>query len=405
MNGTTSAVQGQLHTVQVLDGGTCCAVAAHVSSLADGLVARGLDVTVCAPLAAERAHGFTRTGARFRTLEIGARAVPRDEAAAVAVLRYVCSTAGVVHAHGLRAGLLSAVALRSAATGHHRAPLVVTLHGCAASQQEPPARHGSRSAVAPAAWGRGRLVGLLERRVVRAADIVLGASSELVTRARRLGARDARLAPVAAPGSMVPADPGQLCAKVRADLGVTHAAAAKRPLLLSVLRLSGGPSQRLLLDAARIWRDLDPQPLVLVAGDGPELASVQDRIDAEELPVRLLGPRCDLPDLLAASDIVILPSRWEGRTLIAQGALRAGVPLVATAVGGVPELVGEAASLVPYDDAEALGCAVAELVADPEARAALAERGLAQAATWPGEDDTVAQVLSIYDELAQRPPR
>lgn len=394
VNGMMSALKGSLHTVQVLDGGTCCAVNAHVSSLAHGLVARGLDVTVCAPLAAEQAYHFTTTGARFRTLEIGGRVTARDEAAAVAVLRYVCSTAEVVHAHGLRAGILSALALRSTGPGNHRAPLVVTLHGCVSPQ------HGSGGH--PALWSRGRLLGVLERRVVRAADIVLGASSDLVARARRLGAKDARLAPVAAPRSMAPLDPDQIRAKVRAELGVTDVGSAQRPLLLSVGRLSASPSHRLLLDAARAWRDLDPQPLLLVAGDGPERAVLQDRIDAEELPVRLLGRRDDVPELLAACDILILPSRWEARSMIAQGALRTGVPLVATAVGGIPELVGEAAELVPYGDAEALGRAVAGLVTDPQARADLATRGRVQAATWPDEDDTVAQVLSIYDELAQR---
>ncbi len=85
--------------------------------------------------------------------------------------------------------------------------------------------------------------------------------------------------------------------------------------------------------------------------------------------------------------------------MLAQEALRCGVPLVATAVGGVPELVGEAAELVPYGDSEALAGAVVRLLADPARRLWLAEAGRAQAATWPTEDETVAQVLSVYDEL------
>ena len=64
---------------------------------------------------------------------------------------------------------------------------------------------------------------------------------------------------------------------------------------------------------------------------------LQDRIDVEALPVRLLGHRHDMSDLLAAADIAVLTSTWEARALVAQE-LRAGVPLVATAVGGVPEL-------------------------------------------------------------------
>ena len=75
--------------------------------------------------------------------------------------------------------------------------------------------------------------------------------------------------------------------------------------------------------------------------------------------------------------------------------------LARTGVGGVPELVGSAAELVPYGNAEALARTVVRLLGDPAARARLAEAGRAQAAGWPTEDDTIAHVLSVYDELAQ----
>lgn len=87
--------------------------------------------------------------------------------------------------------------------------------------------------------------------------------------------------------------------------------------------------------------------------------------------------------------------------MLAQEALRIGAPLVATAVGGVPELVGDAAELVPYANAEALARAVARLLGDPAERERLAAAGPRQAASWPTEDDTIAQVLSVYDELVQ----
>ncbi|MFD5547231.1 glycosyltransferase, partial [Streptomyces goshikiensis] len=193
-----------------------------------------------------------------------------------------------------------------------------------------------------------------------------------------------------------PADPG----KARAELG-----AVERPLVIAVGGLVPRRGYSVLLDAAREWRGLDPVPLLVIAGEGPQREELARRIELEALPVRLLGRRRDAAELLAAADVAVLTSRWEGRSLLAQEALRAGVALVATAVGGVPELVGDAAVLVPYGDRGALAAAVAGLLGDPARRAELAAAGRAQAATWPSEDDTVAQVLAVYDELMERRPR
>jgi glycosyltransferase involved in cell wall biosynthesis len=218
-----------------------------------------------------------------------------------------------------------------------------------------------------------------------------------VTRARELGARDARPSPVAAPGLGAPQRSPEA---VRAALGV-----ADRPLVLAVGRLAPQKGYPLLLDAARGWATRRPAPLLVVAGEGPLRRSLAARIAAEGLPVRLLGHRSDVADLLAAADVVVLPSRWEARALVAQEALRAGTPLVATAVGGVPELVGEAARLVPYGDAPALERAVSGLLDSPASAKRLAVLGLAQAAGWPDEAEAAEQVLDVYRELLDRPRR
>ncbi|MCX4961927.1 glycosyltransferase family 4 protein [Streptomyces virginiae] len=352
-----------LRTVQVLGTGAGAGSSAHVRSLATGLAARGVRVTVCAPVQAEGEYDFTGAGAQFAP-------------DAVSVLRAACAGADLVHAHGVRAGMRAALAIRG-----RRVPLVVSWHG------EGPT----------AAGALGRLSRMLERHVARAAAVVLGASSDQVDVARRRGAKDARLAPVAVPadpaGPETAADPG----KVRAELG-----AVERPLLIAVGSLVPHRGYSVLLDAAREWRGLDPAPLLVIAGEGPLRAELSRRIEAEGLPVRLLGRRRDAAQLLAAADLAVLPSRWEARALLAQEALRAGVPLVATAVGGVPELVGEGAVLVPPGEAGSLASAVTGLLGDPDRRAALAAAGRVQAATWPSEDDTVAQVLSVYDELMER---
>jgi glycosyltransferase involved in cell wall biosynthesis len=357
--------------------GASAGTGAHVRSLAEGLVARGLRVTVCAPSDAEKVYGFTGAGAYFAPLPA------RSEPEAAAVLRRLCADADLVHAHGVRAGLLALTTL--ALSGRRKAPLVVTWH------------HRGH------AYGaRARVRMLIEQRVARSASVVLAVTTDLVDRARRRGARDARLAPVVLPGpgrEEVPLEPRAAVEsrsrhKSRAEVG-----AVGRPLVLSVGRLDNRHGYGTVLSAARAWRHLDPAPLLAVAGEGPKREELQRRIDDEALPVRLLGRREDAFELLAGADVALLSSRWESRPLLAQEALHEGVPLVATAVGGVPELVGGAAELIPYGEADALAAAVGGLLADPARRERLVARGWARAAEWPTEEATVAHVLSVYDEL------
>ncbi|MET9088190.1 glycosyltransferase family 4 protein [Streptomyces sp. NPDC004237] len=365
--------QSPLRTVQVLGGGNAGS-SAHVRSLAAGLVERGVRVTVCAPAEADRAYDFSGVGADHVH-------VPRSsDPGSVAALRAACTDADLVHAHGLHASFRAVLALSGRST-----PLIVTWHSRAHAE-----------------GARAHLLRMLERRVVKAAAVVLGTTSDLVDRARRTGARDARLAAVALPGLRRPAepeDPERLRPKVRAELG-----AMGRPLLIAVGSLDPHRGYDVLLDAARAWCRLDPVPLLVIAGEGPLRPELQRRIEDEELPVRLIGRRDDVTELLAAADIALLPSRWESRSVLAQEALHARVPLVATAVGGIPDLVGDAAELVPYGDTMALAATVARLLGDPERCEELREKGARQAASWPTEDETVAQVLSVYDELTQPRP-
>jgi len=341
-------------------------VGQHVRSLARELLARGVPAWVAGPASTDELFGFAALGARFVAVDLSR--------AGVRALRAAVAAADVVHAHGLRAGLVAGLALR---TVRPRRPLVVTWHN--------------------AMLGTGvkrRLLAVLERAVARSADVTLGASSDLVSRARSLGARDARLSPVAAPGLRAPQRSREA---VGAELG-----AGGRPVVLAVGRLAPQKGYPLLLDAARGWVARRPVPLVVVAGEGPLRGGMEARIAAEGLPVRLLGHRSDVADLLAAADVVVLPSRWEARALVAQEALRAGTPLVATAVGGVPELVGEAASLVPYGDPAALAAAVSGLLDDPASAQRLAALGRAQAARWPDEAAAAELVLDVYRELLGR---
>ncbi|MFF3207853.1 glycosyltransferase family 4 protein [Streptomyces sp. NPDC002962] len=365
--------QSSLRTVQVLGGGNAGS-SAHVRSLAAGLVARGVRVTVCAPGEADDTYDFTGAGAEHVH-------VPRSsDPGSVATLRAACTDADLVHAHGLHASFRAVLALSG-----RRTPLIVTWHNRAHAE-----------------GARAHLLRLLERRVARTATVVLGTTSDLVDRARRTGARDARLAAVAlsrprrTEGNEESDRPPS---KLRAELG-----AIGRPLFTAAGPLDGLRGHDLLLDAARVWRGLDPVPLVVVAGEGPRRAELQRRIEDEELPVRLLGRRDDVGELLAAADLALLPGGGESRSVLAQEALHARVPLVAARTGGIRELVGDAAELVPPHDPEAFAAAAVRLLDDPGRAERLRDLGTRQAAGWPTEDETVAQVLSVYDELTQPQP-
>ena len=350
-------------------------VGTHVSSLAERLPMLGVEVTVVCPAETELRFGFRAAGSAFVPVEIATAPRPREDVTAVRALRAVFTGVDVVHAHGLRAAALAGLALGRRRRG--RKPYVATWHNAIL-----------------AGGARQRVLAMLERLAARRADVTLGASSDLVERARQLGSPDARLAPVAAPAMPPPLRDRH---EVRAELG-----AADRPLVLAVGRLAPQKDYDTLLDAVADWGRRQPQPLVVVAGSGPEHDRLQRVIDGRALAVRLLGHRDDVPDLLAAADLYVLTSTWEARALVVQEAMRAGVPVVATAVGGVPELVGRAAALVPPGDAEAVAREVVRLLDDERGREELARHGLEQAATWPDEDDVARQVAGVYQELAAR---
>ncbi|MDP9240008.1 MAG: glycosyltransferase, partial [Actinomycetota bacterium] len=142
---------------------------AHVRSLAAGLAGRGVEVTVCGPRSTEESFGFTAAGARFVPVEIAAGPRPYADTRAALALRAETDRAGLVHAHGLRAGLIAATATAS------RTPYVVTWHNAALSR-------GPLRAVAAAA----------ERIVARRADVSLCVSPDLEARVLSVGGRDVR---------------------------------------------------------------------------------------------------------------------------------------------------------------------------------------------------------------------
>ncbi len=361
--------------VALVLGTSAGGVGRHVHDLVTGLVAAGHDVLVACPAEAEEHFGFVAAGARHVPLRVADRPHPVRDLAAVTVLRRVRAGADVVHAHGLRAGALAVLA-----GGRPTAPLVVTLHNAT-----------------PGGPVLGRVYAVLERLVSRGARLVLGVSADLVDRQQGLGARATGLAVVAAP------PPGAVLhdrAGVRSELTLDPATS----LAVVVGRLAPQKGLDLLLDAtARLRGQVDV--VTVVAGEGPLRGHLAGRIAGEGLPVRLLGHRRDVPDLVAAADVVVSAAVWEGQPVALQEALHAGAPIVATDAGGTAAVLGDAGILVGTDDAEALADAIREVLGSPERATELRERALRRAAELPTPADAVRAAVAAYQSvLPARPP-
>lgn len=340
-------------------------IGTHVAVLVDDCVADGRAVTVCGPEETLRLFGFARRGARLQVLPTGLRRLGSLRAGRT--LRRLAAEHAVTHAHGLQPSAIAGLVV-----GPRR--LVATWHN------------------APLSRGPARLAHvLLENVAARRAAVTIGASPDLVVRARGAGARDARFIPVAPPPAIASGD----ATRLRATLGLTD-----EPVVLGVGRLHEQKRFDVLVEAAARWVDRRPRPVVLLAGEGPAREALQRQAARLGVELRLLGRRSDVADLLAVADVVVLPSSWEARPLAAQEALSAGRALVATPVGGVPELVGDAALLVPVGDAAALSTQVLRLLDDLPFRQALERAAVQRAASWPDAHQVSAQLMALYDEIA-----
>jgi glycosyltransferase involved in cell wall biosynthesis len=356
-------------------------VGSHIRTIVPAIRAAGATVRVCGAAATEELFRFTATGADFRPVGISAGLAPLADSHAVVQLRRAAEGADLLHAHGLRAGLVAAAARRL--SGDRTRPLVLTLH----------------NALQESSGAKQRLLHAVEGTTIRAADLVLAVSGDLAANARRLGARDVRVVPALAP-PLPPAERSR--DEVREELGLD----AGRPLVVAVGRLHPQKGYDVLLHAVARWEADDrlrPAPLVAIAGDGPLEDELATRIREQRLPVLLLGRRSDVADLLGAADLCVLPSRWEGSPFTGQEALRAGTPLIATRAGGMPELFGDAASFVPVGDAAALADAVVQVLTDPARAAELAAAGPRQAAGWPDEHAAGRRLAAVYRELLGAP--
>lgn len=192
---------------------------------------------------------------------------------------------------------------------------------------------------------------------------------------------------------------------LRRELGIDPGA----PCIGSVGHLRVEKAFEVLLEATAEVRRRIPEVAVVIAGEGPERAMLEGlraRLGLERA-VFLPGARDDVANVLAALDVAVCCSDFEGGPLSVMEYMGAGLPVVATRVGGLPELVreGRTGLLVEPRDPGSLAVAVAGLLADPQRRAALGEAGRElQAATYD-IDVWVRRLEGLYLELLERKGR
>jgi len=151
--------------------------------------------------------------------------------------------------------------------------------------------------------------------------------------------------------------------QIRAELGVGE----DEQVVLSIARFTPQKGYDLLVASAPQVFAAAPRTRFLLVGNGPEQATIQALIDEAELgdKVLMLGARTDVPDLLAAANLFVLPSHFEGLSLALLEAMAASIPVVASAIGSTVEALGsDYPHLVPPNDPDALAVAILKALAD-----------------------------------------
>jgi glycosyltransferase involved in cell wall biosynthesis len=143
------------------------------------------------------------------------------------------------------------------------------------------------------------------------------------------------------------------------------------PVAITVARFTAQKNYSLLVAAAKRVVGRVPEVRFLLVGDGPERTAMEGLAVANGLGevVTFLGERDDVPDLLAAADLFVLPSRFEGLPLVILEAMALGLPIVATHIGGTCEAVGAHYPwLVESGDIDGLAAAILEALTNEEKR-------------------------------------
>ncbi len=342
----------------------------HVRDLAAAVAAQGHSPTVITSGSGTFIDDLRQLGIPVLVLRhLTAPIRPLSDLRALGEVRSALATLkpDLIAAHSSKAGILARLAARSL-----RVPVVFTVHGWAFTPGVPPLEAALYRQVE-------RLVGPLASRIITVSEYD-----------RRLGLA-ARVAPE---DRLVTVHNGMpdVPAELRAD-------PARSPARLVMVARYGAQKDHPTL--LRALADLRQHPWELdLVGDGPSMG--QTEALATELGlagrVRFLGQRSDVERILAAAQVSLLVTNWEGFPLSILEAMRAGLPVVASSVGGVAESVRDEESgyLVPRADVPHLRDRIERLLTDPALRARLGAAGRARFVGDFTLSASVARTLAVY---------
>jgi glycosyltransferase involved in cell wall biosynthesis len=358
-----------LIAAQPLHGG----VAAHVTQLVEGLPPQEFEINVACPRESTiwtELEG--RDGVVLHRIRPHRQPGPGDLGTLASLIPLV-RRAELVHAHSSKAGFLARLAAFTAGRRRH---CIFTPHGWSFWAAEGAEARLYRSLERLAAHWCHSLVALSQAE--RAAGLAAGVGREEQYRVIFNGVDVKRfaIAPEPVPDRIVV---------------VTRFAPPKR--------------NDLLVDAFAVIRRKRPQAELHVVGDGPDRGALERQIGELGLDgaVRLLGRRDDVPEILSRAVCLVLASDYEGCPLAVIEAMAAGVPVVATGVGGVGELVadGESGLVVPPGAAPALATAIETVLSDPARARQMGDAGRVIARSRLSHDRMLNDLLRLYEEVAK----
>jgi len=198
-------------------------------------------------------------------------------------------------------------------------------------------------------------------------------------------------------------DPVATRARLRAEIGIPDGATA----IFCVGMLRPDKGQNFLLDALHLLKARGLELTLVLAGSATAESAEYEaglKQQAQGLAVHFLGYREDVSELMQTADLVVIPSLTEAQPRVAVQAFATGRPVVASSVGGVPEIVkdGETGWLVPPAQPDALADAIARVLADPAATARVAAGARALAETRMRFDHRMAETLATYEIAIRR---